>query len=424
MKLVPFWTDDFPRPADLAAAPLPDEVDVAVVGAGLTGLMAARRIARSGARVAVLEAGRVGAGASTISGGMTIYGPKAGVSALIDTLGPEVAREIWQANLDCVDLVEKVVVDEGIECDFRRDGSAQLAYDAAALAGIAAKSRFVRDTYGFEAEVFGPDRVREAVGSDRFQGAIVESFSGGLHPARYTYGVAAAAARAGADLVEHARVLGARRDGTRHILRTALGSVRAAEVLWATNGYTDDRALPALRRRVVPVGSYIVVTEPLPADLAAEVIPDGRMLWTAKRFLNYFRLTPDRRLMMGGRHDLRVGLDLAESGRRLAATIRAFFPQLAEAAITHSWSGRVGVTFDLNPHIGRLDGAWYALGYSGHGMAVATYLGDEVGGLITGERTRSVFADIPHPTRWFYRGRPWFLPAAALLYRALDRMGR
>ncbi len=424
MRLVPFWTDDCPHPGDVGLDPLPGEVDVAVVGGGLTGLMAARRIARAGRSVAVLEAGRIGSGASTISGGMTIYGPKAGMHRLVRSLGPAAAREIWQANLDCIDVVEKVVADEGIECDFQRRGAAELGYTGRDVAGFAVERDYLDRELGFPTELFGPDRVAEVVGGGAFQGALVDTFSGGLHPARYTYGVAKAAARAGAALVEHARVLEVASDGGGHRLRTALGQVRAGEVLMATNGYTEPGVVPGLRRRVVPVGSYIVVTEPLAADVAERIVPRGRMLWTARRFLNYFRLTPDRRLLMGGRHDLRTGLDLAESAERLRATITAFFPELAGTAITHSWSGRVGVTFDLNPHIGRLGGVWYALGYSGHGMAVATYLGDVAGGLIAGEVERSVFAEIPHPTRWFYRRRPWFLRPAAVLYRGLDRAGR
>ncbi len=424
MRTAPFWTDDFPHPGDVGLDPLPAEVDVAVVGGGITGLMAARRLAAAGRSVAVLEAARVGAGASAISGGMTIYGPKPGMAALVAAHGERIAREIWQANLDCIDLVDKVVGDEGIDCDFRRDGAAALGFTPADLRDFEHKEQYQREQLGFATEVLGPDRVAEAVGGSAFHCALVDRFSGGLHPAKYTYGLARAAARRGAQLVEHARVLEVARRGAGHRLRTALGEVRAGQVLMATNGYTERGVVPGLRRRVVPVGSYIVVTEPLPPDVQAQLVPGNRMLWTARRLLNYFRLTPDGRLLMGGRHDLRAGGDLGTSASKLRATITGYFPSLASVEITHSWSGRVGVTFDLNPHVGRLDGVWYCLGYSGHGMAVATYLGDQVAGLMSGEVARSVFAEIPEATRWFYRARPWFLPAAAILYRGLDRIGR
>jgi glycine/D-amino acid oxidase-like deaminating enzyme len=166
------------------------------------------------------------------------------------------------------------------------------------------------------------------------------------------------------------------------------------------------------------------VTEPLPAEQAERLIPGNRMLWTSRRLLNYFRRTPDDRILLGGRQNLSVHLDLEDSARRLRRRIVEFFPELATTAITHSWTGRLGVTFDLMPHIGRIDGVWYALGYGGHGVGIGTYLGSEVGGLISGELSRSPFAEIEHPRRWYYRSHPWFLTPAAWGYRALDRLGR
>ncbi len=194
-------------------------------------------------------------------------------------------------------------------------------------------------------------------------------------------------------------------------------------MLVATNGLTGD-LVPWLRRRVVPVGSYIAVTEPLPGDLAERLIPGNRMLWTMQRLLTYFRRTPDDRLLLGGRHDLRAGRDLVNSAAKLRTRMVEIFPDLAEVAITHSWGGTIGVTFDLLPHIGRMGDVWYALGYSGHGVALATYLGDEVAGRITGETDASPFETLPHPTKWYYRRHPWFLPAAAAWYGVLDRLGR
>jgi glycine/D-amino acid oxidase-like deaminating enzyme len=423
MQPVPFWIDDFPRPEDLPVAGLPDEAGVVVVGGGVTGLTAARRLARAGADVAVVDAGVIGAGASTISGGMAIYGLKAGVAETMNRHGRDLGLEMWQASLDAVDLVDRIVTTEAIDCDFHRSGAVELGYADRDRNAFAKESAWMAEELGFDTRLVSGSEMASVVGSRRFEAALVDDFSGGLHPAKYTYGLAETAARAGATLVEHAAVLGITRDGSSFVVRTALGSVRAGEVLVATNGYTGD-LVPGLRRRIVPVGSYIVVTEPLSPEVAAEVVPEGRMLWTARRFLNYFRLTPDGRLLMGGRHNLSTDLDLAESARDLRSTILDFYPQLAPYEITHSWSGRVGVTFDLQPHITRFDGVWVAAGYSGHGMATGTYLGDEVGGMMAGDVERSPFADIPWPGKWFYRKRPWFLPAAALLYRQMDRMGR
>jgi glycine/D-amino acid oxidase-like deaminating enzyme len=144
------------------------------------------------------------------------------------------------------------------------------------------------------------------------------------------------------------------------------------------------------------------------------------MFWDTKWFLNYFRLTPDGRLAMGGRSNLSPDLDVVDSAQYLRQAILRVFPPLGDAPLTHTWSGRLGLTFDLLPHIGRVDGLYYAFGYSGHGVAIATYLGQEVARLMSGQIARSPFADIPHPTYFFYRQNPWFLPLAAAYYRFLD----
>lgn len=422
IRYTPFWTDATPAPS-LGAKTLPPAADVAVVGAGVTGLAAARRLAAAGREVVVLEAGALGAGASAVNGGMTTFGLKIAAQQAIARYGQRLGRELWQASLDSIDLVERIVAEEAIDCGYARAGSASLGYNERDRRHFAAEAAWLQDTLGFPVElVTGPD-LRTVVASDRFAAALVDGFSAGCDPARYLFGLAAAAVRRGAALVEHAEVTEVHRRSAGFELVTTRGLLRAGQVLLATNGYTGGW-LPALRRRVIPVGSYIVTTEPLPADTAERLIPGGRMLWTSRRFLNYFRLTPDYRLLMGGRQDLSTDLDLAESARKLQATIVGFFPELADAAITHSWTGKLAVTFDQLPHIGRIDGMWYALGYSGHGLALGTYLGQEVAGLISGDLPRSPFAEVAHPTRWYYRRRPWFLPAAARWYRLLDRLGR
>lgn len=418
----PLWVEATPPPP-VTRVTLPASADVAVVGAGVTGLAAARRLAASGRRVVVLEAGRLGAGASAVNGGMTTYGLKISAQAALARYGKRLGRELWQASLDAVDLVERIVSEEQIDCGYTRPGSADLGFNERDRRSFAAKAAWMEQTLNFPLELVTGEAMRTVVGSERFSAALVDRFSAGCDPARYLWGLAAAAARVGATLVEQAEVTAIEKRHVGFELVTGRGWLRAGDVLHATNGYTGTW-LPALRRRVVPIGSYIVTTEPLPPETAARLIPGGRMLWTSRRLLNYFRLTPDNRLLMGGRQNLSTDLDLAESARVLQSTVVRFFPELKEVPITHSWTGRLGVTFDQLPHIGRIDGMWYALGYSGHGLALGTYLGHEVGGLITGDLPRSPFAEVSHPTRWYYRQRPWFLPAAARLYRVLDRLGR
>jgi glycine/D-amino acid oxidase-like deaminating enzyme len=354
---------------------------------------------------------------------MAIYGLKAPPDVVIARFGDRLGRELWHASNLAIDRIEQIVDEENLSCDFARAGSAELGFTRRDDRVLAAYARWTTKDLGFPIEYVPPERLGEVIGSQRFSMALIENVSAGLHPAKYTFGLVAAAARAGAGLVEHAEVTAVEKQGGHFMATTSRGRIRAGRILVATNGYTGT-LFPSIRRGVVPIGSYSVVTEPLPKALAEEILPGNRMVWTARRLLNYFRRTPDDRILMGGRRNLQTDLDPAASARELGSRIAEFFPQLASFPVSHVWGGKLGVTFDLLPHIGQRDGVWYAMGYGGHGVPLATYVGSEVGMLMAGEIERSPFAEISHPTRWFYRKRPWFLPFAAAAYRALDRFGR
>jgi glycine/D-amino acid oxidase-like deaminating enzyme len=421
IRFTPFWTDDYSE--EPPSGDLPVTADVAVIGGGITGLTAARRLARAGVATVVLEGMAIGDGASSINAGMAIFGIKPDVRSLMDHVGETTALALWQASVDAIDRIEQITAEEGIDCFFSRSGAGELGYTVRDVEVLTEEARWTTERLGFPVEVVPASRISDVVDSDRFSIALTDGVSAGLHPARYTFGLARAAVRAGAHLVEHAQVTGVDRDGTAFRLATTRGNLRAQRLLVTTNGYTGT-LFPSIRRGIVPIGSYCIVTEPLPGDVAERLIPRGRMLWTARRFLNYFRRTPDDRILLGGRRNLRADLDLGASAQDLHRRLLTFFPSLEPYAITHSWGGKLGATFDLLPHIGRRDGVWYAMGYGGHGVALGTYLGTEVGAMIAGELASSPFADIPHPTRWYYRSRPWFLPFAAMGYRVLDRVGR
>ena len=420
MQTTPFWTDQFPRPADLPADTLPSQVDVAIVGGGYTGLNAARVLARSGASVAVLEQQTIGWGASSRNGGMATTGIKQSIQVIFQRYGETLGRTFWQTSLDAIDLIGEIVADEGLACDFLRKGHVALAFKPSHFERLQARARWYRQKLDYSVYPVAPSDLRAEIGSDAFYGGLVDEWSAGLHPAKYVFGLAGVAARYGACLCQNTAVTRIEKQPGAYELHTSQGVLKAKEVVMATNGYTGA-TLPGLKRRVFPVGSYIIVTESLPPDLQKKLSPKGRMFYDSKWFLNYFRLTPDGRLLWGGRNNLSTGLDLVESAQRLRRQMIRVFPELHDVPVTHSWTGQLGMTFDLMPHIGRVNGIHYALGYCGHGVSIATYLGTEIGLLLSGQKTSTPFAEINHPTMFFYRRRPWFLPFAALYYRFLDK---
>jgi glycine/D-amino acid oxidase-like deaminating enzyme len=208
------------------------------------------------------------------------------------------------------------------------------------------------------------------------------------------------------------------------VVRTSQGDISAGDVIVATNGYTNERPVPQLGKRIVPIGSYVIVTEPLGEVEAAAVFPNNSMVYTKRRLLHYMRRTPDNRILIGGRRNLQTDLPMEESADDLRSSLVRYFPQLSTKPITHVWGGKLAVPFDLIPHMGRVDGVWYAMGYAGHGVGLSTLLGHDLAGMLLGESPPSPFATIPHTGRFYYRGHPWFLGPAALLFRTLDRVGR
>lgn len=425
MKTIPYWTDNTPRPDDVTADAPPNEVDVAIVGAGITGLTAARRLADLGKSVVVVDAKLLGEGASAINGGQMNYGLKPATAQLVKKYGPEVTRDLWDASLGAIDLAERIIKEDGFDADFRRSGAVSLGYRNDSPQKAHAASQTYREMFGFETRVVESANLSSVIGSDHFTAALVSDADGAVDPAKYTFGLARAVARRGVPIVERCEVTDLSRSGAAHVVATTKGTISAGNVLMATNGYTPKDLLPALRRQIIPIGSYMVATVPLPEETLDRILPGNRIYWTQRRFLNYFRRSDDNRLLFGGRPNLSPNLDLFTVAGGMHATIGELFPEIADVEITHVWGGKLAATFDLLPHLGQTEeGIWYAAGYGGHGMSLATHLGTEVGGLVGGAIDDTPFLGLPHPTRPYYRGTPWFLPAGGVVFRALDKLGR
>lgn len=420
MKSTPFWTDDYPRPTNLpVAAELPTETDVAVIGGGYTGLSAARTLAKNGISVVVLERETIGWGASSRNAGITGSGLKAGMMKIFKRYGKEYGLKFWQASLDMLELIKELDTEENIDFDLHQNGELGLAYKASHAENMKTKLKWYEDQLGDKLEWVPPSKLNEGIGSDVFFGGVIDKHGAGLHPAKLVFGLAEAAARHGTLLCEEAGVFTIKKETHGFTLHTARGVLKAKEIIVATNGYTD-RLVPKLQPKVFTVGSYSIVTEPLPEDLQEELSPKDYVFWDSKWFLNYFRMTPDGRILWGGRNDLSTTLDLEKSAQTLRGQMVRAFPQLANTPVTHTWTGQLGLTFDLMPNIGIEDGIHYAFGYGGHGLHTALYLGREIAWLITGKIKSSPFMEIPHQTYFFYRDKPWFLPYAVAYYRVRD----
>jgi glycine/D-amino acid oxidase-like deaminating enzyme len=388
------------------------------VGGGYTGLSAARTLARHGVAVTVVERHRVGWGASGRNGGFVLPGFQPEADYLVRRYGADRARALFADSMRAIGFLEGLIAEEAIDCGYARRGAVTLAARPSHLRDLNRRRLTLRDRFGHDTVLLGPAELREEIESPCYHGGLLDPAAGGLHPARYCEGLAAAAVRAGAVIVEGVEVLGINRSKGRTTLATSGGPLPAAEMLLATNGYTGA-AFPGLRRRVVPVGSYVVATARLEPSVARGLLPRARVMSDTWNLLHYFRLSDDGRLVFGGRASF-TPTTVGRSAGILAAAMRKVFPPLAEVPVEYAWAGNVCFGRDRMPHAGRLDGVHYALGYAGHGVALSTWLGARMGDALagrgsipelTGERLRA----IP-----LYGGTPWFLPAVGGYYRMKD----
>lgn len=429
MKNHPFWWDTVP---DLRAgsqqAPVASpqfepgsRFDVAILGAGYTGLAAARQLALSGASVVVLERGGVGSGASSRNAGQVLTGLKLEPGALVSRYGEARARELFDVSRDAMTALKRVVADEGIDCELERTGHLQAAAKPSHYRVFEEEQALLARVFNHKVTLVAEAGQSAELGASRYHGVLVDEESMAINPAKYVHGLGAAATRAGAVIAGHTAVERITKNGQEWRLQTERGEVRARDVLVATNGYTD-KAAPALQRRLIPIGSYIITTEPLPADVAARLLPTRRMVFDSRYFLHYFRLTADNRLLFGGRAEF-SGPTLESAARAEAIlhhAMASIFPELAATPIDYAWSGHVAFTRDQMPHAGRLDDLFYAGGYCGHGIAMATYLGGLIARRIAGEPIDNPFFDDHFAPIPLYYGRPWFLPLVGVYYRLLD----
>ena len=422
-----YWLDTIATPPVESARDLPGAVDIAIVGGGFCGLSAARSLAEHGVKTAVLEAETFGWGASCRNGGMVLTGMKLPVTTLIKRYGRETVRKMYAASLESIDCVEQIVREENIECNFSRCGHLEVACKQAHFDGYSQSAALVKSEFQHELRIIPKSELRSEIGSDIYFGGMVDETSAGLNPARYVAGLARAAQRAGACLHDRTRVekiqAESQNGSRRFLVHTSRGAIRAREVILASGAYTS-KATPALQKKIIPIGSYIITTEVLPTELAHELSPRNRMIYDSKHFLFYYRLTPDNRLLFGGRAAFFPETEntVRQSAEILRRGMITVYPQLRDTRIEYAWGGTLDFTLDVMPHAGKIDGMYFAAGFAGHGVAAATWFGVKLASLICGQENGNPFAAIPFPTAPFglRSGHTWALPLAGAWYRILD----
>ncbi|MAL80707.1 MAG: FAD-dependent oxidoreductase [Sneathiella sp.] len=417
-----YWKQGVDKPAG-DQGNLPTECDVAIIGAGFTGLTAALHLARAGRSVTVFEAHDIGHGCSGRSGGMC--GPsfhKLGLQGLTKRYGEAKAWEILRESLASLDFFFSFVEAEGIDCDLQLVGRFRGAATAREYNALVKDSTLLADKIGLKFHPVPRDMQKAEIGTDLYHGGVVYERDAGLNPYKLVTGIATRAIVAGAHVFENCAVLGIDHTGSVKTLRTVRGEIRAKTVIIATNGYTGPE-FPYFRRRLIPVTAGVVATEDLGIKKIREISPKLRMHGGTHRLVFWYRPTPDgKRMIFGGRVMDRkrrpgpVSNDLMVLARRV-------FPQLEDARAEYCWHGDVAYTFDHAPHLGEADGIHYAMGYCGSGITRSIYFARQLSRKILGQADdTTAHDDLKFTTLPFYSGNPWFMPFVLRWHALMDKL--
>jgi glycine/D-amino acid oxidase-like deaminating enzyme len=373
-------------------------VDVAVIGGGFTGLSAALHLADQGVSVAVLEAHEPGWGASGRNGGQVNPGLKHDPDQVVADFGADLGGRMVALSGDAPNIVFRLIQRHQIECDALQSGTLRAAFAARDAAGIRASAAQCARR-GMPVEVLDEAAMRQATGSDRYVCAMLDRRGGQVNPLGYARGLAQAAMQAGAGVYGDTPALSVQRSGAAWHVRTPTGTVRAAKLILATNGYTDD-LWPKLRRSIVPVFSAIAASEPLPD---ATIMPARSVLYEMGRVTVYYRLDSSNRLLMGGRSHQRDIADPRGLQYLIDYAVR-LWPTLRGARWTHGWSGQVAVTSDHYPHVHEPDqSVLVCLGYNGRGVAMSTAMGPQLARRVLGgeiDMPITTLKEIPFHALW------------------------
>ena len=406
------------------------ETEVAVIGGGFTGLAAARALQEEGIDCCVLEARRLGWGASGRTGAMAVPRYKKGFALLSKMYGAEEASRLFEILTATISDMENAITAWGVECDFRRNGHLTAAHTSVAMRALESDCAWLRTNLDDAVvELYTAEQVRDHVGTREYVGGYFDPRGAEIHPLKYVTGMGAALHARGARVYEGTPVLGVRDNGAEYIeLRVPAGVIRCKNVLFAMNAYAKEAPggrHDSIHRYFMPVNSAVIVTEAMDERSASDVMPICSAVSDTKRLMRYFRRLPDGRILFGGRGGAANGTSKAIAGRLHQEMLR-IFPRLRGLDIAYSWSGRVGVSSDGFPHIIRAGKRmWCAGGYGGRGVVLSHYLGKHLAYMVTGK-------DVAEGPMEETPGKLMRLPVlrvpatevAVAYYRLLDSMGR
>jgi gamma-glutamylputrescine oxidase len=406
----------FPKCPELTEAV---DCDVCVIGGGITGSSAALELAGRGFSTVLLEANRIGWGASGRSGGQAIFGFGCDQTKLERIVGRDQARQLWDLSLESLALMRDRIGEHGIECGYRA-GQMHAAIKARQRNELIEWQRLLQDDYGYESlRLIERDELRELMATERYIAGLFDSNSGHLHPLNYTLGLNQAAQRAGARVYEGSPVLAVEEGDRITTVRTPGGRVRCRYLAVCCNAYLGNLVKP-LRSKIMPVGTYIVATETLGNDLASSLIRNDMAVADINFVLDYFRLSEDTRMLFGGRVSYSK-IPPPTLSRSIRARMIKVYPQLAEAKIDYYWGGYVAITVNRAPHFGRVGkNIFFAQGFSGHGIALTGLAGSLIGEAVAGTAERfDLFSRIPHMP---FPGGPALRTPALVLAMAYFRL--
>ena len=420
-KADPYWWDQTPRPV-MEDCTLPAKTDVLVIGSGYTGLHCALQTARAGRQTLVIDAEAAGWGCSTRNGGQISGEIKPDYEELSQKYGSAGAYALIKEARNALDWLGEFVVEQNIDCEYRQCGRFVAAHSPRQFRKLVTSAR--QQPPGLEQDlriVEAADQASE-IDSEYYHGGLVIDRHCSLDPAKYHAGLLHLVIQYDAQVIANCQAGGIERTRDGFKVSTSRGTIQTRELVIATNGYTGT-VTPWQRRRIIPIGSYMLATEPMDMALANRLMPEQRVFSDTRKIVVYFRRTPDgRRLLFGGRVSV-FESDPVKSLPALRQEMLHIFPQLEDIRISHTWMGFVGYTFDYLPHLGVNDGVHYAMGYCGSGICLASYLGNRLGLQLLGDaESHCAFSDPGFQTRPLYSGKPWFLGASVRYYQMLDRL--